>query len=1172
VALNATYRGHVDGGVGSSSAVSGPIPCVAGTALVITVCADSYFEGTRATVTLSTGWGINHAYWNTGEYSGNGAFTGIFAAIPVPADGSPVITVTTSGGSDAGQRRPSFDIWTLTGLDNANPILQTRSTAGGLFDPVYLNPRSAADSPGQTIAIFAGTDGYKRGAPYVSGEALLGGPGNGFDQPTSPGQRGISGFSTAARWATPDKTYSYTVDPPVSGGAYYVYHLAEFRPAPVVPTVDAGADRSVERTVGVIRTAGETSDGGQPITGRQWRLMSGPGGSGAPVDLPAYQGDPLRVLLPSAVAGVHVVRYTATNSVGGGYDEATITVTPLRPVVEAGADVAQPMALVTRTATETAGDAAITSRRWYVVEGPSLVGSTIGSAAALSWMPPTLGRWVLGYTATSSAGTSDVDTFTATVGVSGIPIRIGRTPEPKIAVAVAFGGNLLDPDGSEWVFTEITNDVRVESGIHLRHGAGDEASSTQPAQLTVILNNRHGRYSLGGLSPHWPNVRQGTPVQVSANLGSGFVTLFTGYADGWAPSWSTVPMREGTRRGDAIVTLTASGTIRRLLQGQPPVVSPIRRGLISATGIVGYWPCEDEREAKQIAPARPEWNPMQFTSRLHGGSNPDLPAARPRLAESDVFVCSNPLPQMNDSEWYVDIPNYTPVTAETIQLRFLIDIPPPGTNNETVLMGLITTGDPSFWEIRYKTTGSAAAAGQITIRAWRNFSTIALDLDVVNIGSINGRRGQLGLQLSKSGSNVRADVDFLEVGASASRGAIHLTTGFTASVGKAIRIQTTTDGGHVDVTMGHIILRSVITSEAENIRHLNAYNGENVGTRLNRLAGESGIWYTQIDPSGPLIPSLTDTMGPQPIGALIELYRDCEGTDRGILWDGVGPGLSYTTKRYREARAAAFTLDAAAGEVGLPFQATHDDAGRVNRAAVTRRGGSNAMFLDETGALGSNTIGRYDTSATVGVRDDSALVQYAAWMVAQGTVEGYRYPQLSLDFVAHPELLDEWLGVIPGDRIDVVGLRSVSVAIPEDTVSLAVEGYEQTITSRTWVARLNTSLYRRWAVARVGPVSGALPEFTARVDTNGTTISVLAAAGALALTVDVGTGPLWTTRAADYPLDLDVGAVRVTATACTAGGVGGNPKRQTFTLSTPMPVTRPVGTRVQLWAPPVFGL
>jgi len=66
--------------------------------------------------------------------------------------------------------------------------------------------------------------------------------------------------------------------------------------------------------------------------------------------------------------------------------------------------------------------------------------------------------------------------------------------------------------------------------------------------------------------------------------------------------------------------------------------------------------------------------------------------------------------------------------------------------------------------------------------------------------------------------------------------------------------------------------------------------------------------------------------------------------------------------------------------------------------------------------------------------------------------------------------------------------------------------------------------------------------------------------------VAVSAGPLWTTKADDFPMDLDLGAVKVTATACS-----GSASPQTFTIS-PMPVTRPAGTRVQLWNPPVFGL
>lgn len=1177
MALVATYRGHVDGAVNASSASSGPIPCVAGDALVITVCADSIYEQTGVVVTLSTGWGVNFARTNLATSDANGALAGVYAAIPVPANGSPVVTVNTSG--SAGRQRPSFDIWTITGYDGSSPVMATGGLDASGNATCWATWRSSSGTIAHSIAVIAGTDAMKRGAPYVSGDGID--PGNGFDQPGA-GQFGISGFSTAAHWNARDTNQSITIQPP--GSAYALYPLAvmEFREAPAAPTINAGLDRTVERLQVITRTAAEPSDGGTPITARQWRIISSPAGGPA---AGTVLSTTTACTLPNAVAGAHVIRYTATNAAGTSFDEATITVLALRPVVDAGPDVARAAGLFTRTATETAGDNAITSRAWKIAAGPSGVGTTIGSAAALSWTPPSLGQWTLSYTATSSAGASDPDTMVLTVGVTGIPLpRLRRTPVPKFAVAIAFGGNLADPDGSEWVFTEVTTDVRVANGISIKHGRADEAAVSQPASLALTLNNRAGKYSLGGRSPYWPNVRQGTPVQVSCDLGSGFKTIFTGYADGWTPRYTTRPGVLG--EGDSVVVLEASGTLRRMNQGQPPVISPLRRGLVNNTpNVVAYWPCEDEAGARLIASAIPGHPPMDFSGRLHGGSNPGLPAATPRLAESDVFACSLPLPLISDSEWYGTVPDYT--GTEIIQLRCLIDIPAAGSNDGGVILGMITSGDPGFWEIRYRT------GGYFNVRAWRNFSALVLDTPSLamlpgpsgpsTFVGADGRRGQLGLTLTKSGGNIDWVLDFIESGATigyvygpGSGGA----TVAGASVGKAQRIQTATDGGHMDVTLGHIVVRKDLRDTALHVKQLNAWAGEIVGERLARLRDENGLWYVQIDPAPPYYPIISDTMGPQPVGTVLDLFRDCETTDGGLLWDGVGPGLIYTTKRYRESRAPALILDAARGEVGLPFDPVHDDAYRVNRAAAKRRDGASAVFEDVTGPLGSALVGRYEDSREFGVYSDTALPQYAGWMVGQGTVEGYRYPHLSMDLVAHPELLDEWLTIVPGDRVDVINVAAVHPSAPVESISLVVEGYEQTIFPDRWTVTMNTSLAQRWGVASVaaetiGGAGETRPEFVARVDTDATVIATLTPAGQGTLTVDVTAGPAWTTNAnastGDYPLYLDVGAVRVRATGCTAPGVGGNPARQTFTID-PMPVTRPAGVAVRLWQPPVYGL
>ncbi len=1148
MALTATYRGHVDGS-STGVAVSGPISVLAGDALVVAVVADSWRDITQCAVSLSTGWGfpyrVDHGFWGN---TSDGVYVGIFAAVPLPANGSPTITVTTSG-SAQGFRRPSFDIWSISGQDGSVPVLRTdyRDTYG---NPMELNLPSGA-SAGDTIAIIVGGDGASAGTPFVSGSGIN--PGNGFTQPSGGGEPGICGFSTAANWATPNTPQQLFIDPAGSSMAFQTVAWMEFQGARippvvsagadashtfgtgafnrtagetangvisarewkivsgpvgagtvigtaqalswtptvagayvlrysstnafgtasddatitvvgVVPTVGAGADRNVDRTQGLIRTASEPSNGGSTITGRQWRLMSGPGGSGAPVDLPAYGGDPMRVLLPNTVLGAHVIRYTATNATGSGFDEATITVVGLRPTVNAGPDEARGAGLFTRTAQETAGDAPITAREWKVMEGPTAVGTVIGTAATLSWTPPTLGRWVLRYTATSSMGSSVPDDCVIQVGVTGIPMNIDYTPVPRLAFSIAFAGDLTDVDGSSWAFTEVSEDVRIKNGMHIKHGRSDEASVSQPATCTFTLDNRSGKYSLGGGSPYWPNVRQGTPVKVEIDLGegAGFQTIFIGYADGFTPEYSINPLDPLRSSGDATVSVSASGAMRRLAQGQPPDVSPLRRGLTNSTGVRAYWPCEDEKNSQFLASAFPNHAPMTYSGRFHGGSNPGLAPAVPNLGASTEFDCSAPLPLVADSEWYGDVVSYT--TTGIIQLRCLIAVPDSGSNDHSVIIGVITTGDPGFWELRYMT------GGYINVRAWRNFQSLVLDTGPIalvpgpsgpSVGfvGIDGNPGQLGLTLQKIGANIDWTVDYIRQGN---------TIGYVygpgmggpvvpgASVGRPLRIQTATDGGHVGVTLGHVVARSDARDTAVHVEHLNAYSGEIVGARLLRLATENLLPYAQPDGDVHVV-TVTDRMGPQRRATVLELFRDCETCDQGILWDGISPGLTYTTKRYRESRPPKMVLEATTGEVGYPFAPMHDDANRRNRVTATRTGGSSAIYEDVTGTLGSHVIGRYDDSIGVNVDKDSSAQYYAGWRVHTGTVEGYRWPRLTINLRRNPHLIADWLTVICGDRIDVINTSVVNRSAPNEPISLGVEGYEQSFGDSTWTVTLNCS-------------------------------------------------------------------------------------------------------------------
>jgi hypothetical protein len=80
------------------------------------------------------------------------------------------------------------------------------------------------------------------------------------------------------------------------------------------------------------------------------------------------------------------------------------------PTVAGGVDATINLgATFSRTATENANGGTITARTWKIISGPSNIGDTIGTAAALSWVPGDDGVWVIRYSATNSAGTGTDD-------------------------------------------------------------------------------------------------------------------------------------------------------------------------------------------------------------------------------------------------------------------------------------------------------------------------------------------------------------------------------------------------------------------------------------------------------------------------------------------------------------------------------------------------------------------------------------------------------------------------------------------------------------------------------------------------------------------------------------------------------------------------------------------
>lgn len=719
-------------------------------------------------------------------------------------------------------------------------------------------------------------------------------------------------------------------------------------------------------------------------------------------------------------------------------------------------------------------------------------------------------------------------------GAPFMPTRLGLLA--RLQVQAAWGADLAADPGT-WTWSDITEDVLYADRIALTHGRSDEAATSQPASCTLTLDNRSGAYSLGGQSSNWPYVRRNTPIRVRVDPdGGGFITQFQGGADAWNPDWDITGRY-------AVTKLSASGALRRLLQGSAPVASPFRRAMLARPNKVAYWPCEETEGAVSISSAPDNASPMRISASIED--------PYPKWEECKDFPCSLPLPQVNLTTWRGTVPAYT--GTGQVQFRFLARFPRAPLNGTTcVFARLYTTGTVARWDMSY----TNSAGGQWSLKAFNTAGAQVLSTAFINFNLDDSTRWY-SLQLSQSGANIAWEFDTIGVG----RHIVGFTSGTinTQTLTAATAVVIAPDGNVDELGLGHITVESSVDVFNSGLDAFNSYAGENALTRAQRLCTENDV---------PLGTTGTSTarMGPQNIDTLVNLLRECETADSGLLYDGVGAGLEYVTGQQRVNSAAFLTLNAATGETTLV--PVDDDQRNRNKVTAKRTAGGEATYEDTDSALGTTAIGVYDSSIKVNNYYADDVVDYAAHAVALGTLPGYRYPGLDLQLHRDPTLAPTWALILPSDRVNITNPSTVRTQHPAGTVSLLIEGFSQQIDQYLWDVHINASPYEPWRAGLWAATTADTGEFVQRVDTDGATLAAGASAGATSLSVATPSGPLWTTTADDLPLDIEVGGIKVTVTAISGGS-----SPQTFTV-TGATVTKalPSGATVALWHPVTPGL
>lgn len=717
--------------------------------------------------------------------------------------------------------------------------------------------------------------------------------------------------------------------------------------------------------------------------------------------------------------------------------------------------------------------------------------------------------------------------------------------DSRILIEIAPGAVLTDSEET-WPWQDVTEDVFCSDGIDISVGRSDEASSAQPATCSMVLDNRDGKYSLG-VSPFAPYLRRNVPVRVRLDPGNGIGTAFLGYADGWSPAWDTT--------GDfATVELSASGTIRRLLQGKAPLRSVMRRFHEDSIGTdTAYWTLEDGQDSEFFA-ASIGGREATYTGDID-------------LASSSVFDCSDPLPTLNGGTILAAVPAYTAQDNTGLglghQVRVLMAFPDSAQADGSVLFRVYTSGTAARWDIVYDTLGRIE---RNTYDAGGNF----LSGGFISTDPI-GTNFWFELALFQNGSNVDFYYGLRELFGSG-HFSVLLTLG-AYTIGNIVRVEIDPAAALDGVAVGHLavsgrpfqLFGSVVQDE------LDSYLGESPRTRFGRLCGENGV--TQRVENNILdtdtFTFAVDDMGTQRTGVLMDLLTECETADLGgMIYDGKNAGLTMVAHRRRWNQQPAITLDMT--DLLPPFDPVDDDQQSRNKVTAARRGGTKATVEDSTGDLGTTAIGIYDEQTEYVARYDADMPHAAGWGVRFGTIAGYRHPELRFALHLRPDLAHQVLALHPGKRIDITDVTDARTQVVDATIKLSVEGYKMHIDQTTWTVTCNTSPYEPWTVIELQADSGTPGEFAAHLDTDGSTLAVGVAAGATSLSVATtdSTSPLWTTTASDCPFTIDIAGLPVEVTA-----VAGASSPQTFTV-TGADVTRnlPAGLPVRIYQPPALAV
>jgi hypothetical protein len=556
------------------------------------------------------------------------------------------------------------------------------------------------------------------------------------------------------------------------------------------------------------------------------------------------------------------------------------------------------------------------------------------------------------------------------------------------------------------------------------------------------------------------------------------------------PEW---PVRWDQSGNDVTAPISGAGILRRLSQGQSALRSPMYRQIVYANR-TGHWPLEDGSEATRLTNTVAAGTSGAITDASPGNSDAPPGASTAMQTPAGAVMTGSFRVASTTAGWQI---------AWSCKLATA----PPGSNTEMIRW---STSNGHTWSFQVSTT---------------NFTLVITDNTGTTVDTMSASMGgadptgwlSYRIKATASGGTVTVEPAWFGVDGATPLG---FTDTYSGAMGRLTGWRVATTTATVDALWSHIFGVTTGTDDLQSYdarRAFDGYAGETAGARLVRLCGEEGVPLTTIGDTAD-----TALMGAQSSATLLDLVRECEAADQGVLYER-GAGLGYLTREARYNGDPVMELDFTSGHIAAPPEPTDDDQRLRNRIVLKRTGGSE-VTVEDTASIAMD--GTYSDELDVNLYDDGALEQHAYWRLHLGTLDGLRWPRVEVDLARNPDLIDEWCKVRVGSRI--------TIANPPDQVGtegldLIVEGWTETLAEYEWTVVMACSPAAPWDV-------GVYDDADARYDSRSTILKADVSSSATALTFRTS-DPLDTWSTTETPYDVVISGERLTVTAMGAASL-----------------------------------